>query len=143
MLGTKIVPRAARRSARMKRVPAMPKRRPRRVSVSSSAASATASASAARPLPPPAIPGARQAHLSGAALFPPGEPLAPVPGLTGPGGSPRQWAYPVGYNIAQRPRATEQTSFEQLRNLAALYDGIQLCERVYFDLLGRDRKSVV
>ncbi|HEX9057343.1 MAG TPA: phage portal protein [Ktedonobacterales bacterium] len=120
----------------------MPKRRPRRVSISSSSA-ASASASAARPLPPPAIPGARQAHLSGAALFPPGEPLAPVPGLTGPGGSPRQWAYPVGYNIAQRPRATEQTSFEQLRNLAALYDGIQLCERVYFDLLGRLEPRVI
>jgi hypothetical protein len=60
-----------------------------------------------------------------------------VPGIEPADGSPRQWAYPVGYNIAQRPRATEQTSFEQLRSLAALYDGIQLCERVYFDLLGR------
>jgi hypothetical protein len=70
-------------------------------------------------------------------LFPPGAPLVPIPGLTPPDGSPRQWAYPVGYNIGQRPRATEQTSFEQLRNLAALYDGIQICERVYFDLLGR------
>lgn len=28
---------------------------------------------------------------------------------------------------ASAPRAIEQTSFEQLRNLAALYDGIQLC----------------
>lgn len=105
--------------------------------------------SSARALPPQVAaphtmqPGARQAHLSGAALVPPGEPLAPVPGLTGPGGSPRQWAFPVGYNIAQRPRATEQTSFEQLRNLAALYDGIQLCERVYFDLLGRLEARVV
>jgi hypothetical protein len=39
--------------------------------------------------------------------------------------------------VAQRPRGTEQTSFEQLRNLAALFDGIQLCERVYFDVIGR------
>ncbi|WIG59727.1 MAG: hypothetical protein OJF49_002474 [Ktedonobacterales bacterium] len=70
-------------------------------------------------------------------LFPPGEPLRPSAGLTGAQGEPRQWAYPVGYNIAQLPRATEQTSFAELRNLAALYDGIQLCERVYFDLLGR------
>ena len=69
--------------------------------------------------------------------FPPGQPLPVVPGLTGPGGEPRQWAFPVGYNIGQRPRATEQTSFEQLRSLAALYDGIQLCERVYFDILSR------
>jgi hypothetical protein len=59
-------------------------------------------------------------------LFPPGAPLVPIPGLTPPDGSPRQWAYPVGYNIGQRPRATEQTSFEQLRNLAAIYDGIQI-----------------
>jgi hypothetical protein len=59
-------------------------------------------------------------------MFSPGEPLAPVPGLTPGDGAPRQWPYPVGYNIAQRPRATEQTSFEQLRNLAALYDGIQV-----------------
>jgi hypothetical protein len=59
-------------------------------------------------------------------LFPPGAPLVPIPGLTPPDGSSRQWAYPVGYNIGQRPRATEQTSFEQLRNLAALYDGIQI-----------------
>jgi Phage portal protein len=125
----------------------MPKRRQRH------APGAPADA-VARPLPPepeqksapPAALGARQRHLSGlsgAALFPPGEPLAPVPGLSGPDGSPRQWPYPVGYNIAQRPRATEQTSFEQLRNLAALFDGIQLCERVYFDLLGRLELRVV
>jgi hypothetical protein len=56
-----------------------------------------------------------------ATLFPPGEPLAPIAGLTPPDGAPRQWAYPVGYNIGQRPRATEQTSFEQLRNLATLF----------------------
>ncbi len=69
--------------------------------------------------------------------FSPGEPIRPTPGLSGPGGSPRQWSFPVGYNIAQYPRATEQTSFAQLRSLAALYDGAQLCERVYFDMLGR------
>jgi hypothetical protein len=113
----------------------MPKRRQRH-----DPASSTPRPLPAAPAPAPAAvarPGARQVHLSGNSLFPPGEPLAPVPGLTPPDGSPRQWAYPVGYNIAQRPRATEQTSFEQLRNLAALYDGVQLCERVYFDLLGR------
>ncbi len=69
--------------------------------------------------------------------FSPGEPIRPTPGLSGPGGAPRQWSFPVGYNIAQYPRATEQTSFAQLRSLAALYDGAQLCERVYFDMLGR------
>ncbi len=75
--------------------------------------------------------------LSHGSAFPPGEPVRPAPGITPADGGPRGWAYPVGYNIGARPRATEQTSFEALRNLAALYDGIQLCERVYFDLLGR------
>ena len=70
-----------------------------------------------------------------AASFAPGTPPTPTP-LDG-GRQPRQWAYPVGFNITQRPRAGEATTFEQLRNLAALYDGIQICERVYFDLLGR------
>ena len=73
----------------------------------------------------------------GGGMFSPGQPIRPTPGLSGLGGAPRQWAFPPGYNIAQFPRATEQTSFAQLRGLAALYDGIQLCERVYFDLLGR------
>ena len=70
-------------------------------------------------------------------LFAPGEPIRPTPGLSGPDGGPRAWAFPVGYNIAQYPRATEAASFAQLRSLAALYDGAQLCERVYFDVLGR------
>ncbi len=71
-----------------------------------------------------------------AATFAPGTPPAPTP-LDGGARQPRQWAYPVGFNVTQRPRAGEATTFEQLRNLAALYDGIQICERVYFDLLGR------
>ncbi len=70
---------------------------------------------------------AHEPQLSGATLFPPGEPLRPVAGLVPPDGAPRQWPYPVGYNIAQRPRATELTSFAQLRNLAAHYDGVQFC----------------
>ena len=70
------------------------------------------------------------------ASFAPGTPPAPTP-LDGASQQPRQWAYPVGFNITQRPRASETTTFEQLRNLAALYDGIQICERVYFDLIGR------
>ncbi len=78
-----------------------------------------------------------QRHDADQTLFPPGQPIAPVAGLAGTGGRPRAWAYPPGYNLAQRPRATELTPFEQLRNLAALYDGIQLCERAYFDVLNR------
>ena len=82
--------------------------------------------------------GQRGAHetIETVASFAPGTP-APPTALDGSGRQPRQWAYPVGFNLTQRPRATETTTFEQLRNLAALYDGIQICERVYFDLIGR------
>lgn len=66
------------------------------------------------------------ARTSGQAMFAPGTAPRPVAGLAGRDGAPRQWAFPAGYNVAPRPRGTEQTSFEQLRNLAALYDGIQL-----------------
>ena len=102
--------------------------------------------SSMRPMPPQ-VPASNNANLYGAnggatnlsngSMFPPGEPIRPTPGLVPEDTAPRQFPYMVGYNIAQRPRATEQTSFEALRNLAALYDGVQLCERVYFDLLGR------
>jgi hypothetical protein len=76
---------------------------------------------------------ARQVALArelvpGGTTFAPGMPTRPVGGLTDAQGAPRQWSYPVGYNIVSRPRITEQTSFEQLRNLAALFDSIQLCE---------------
>ena len=60
------------------------------------------------------------------ALFGPGVAQPGVRGLAGREGMPRQWAYGASYNVAQRPRGTEQTSFEQLRNLAAMYDGVQL-----------------
>jgi hypothetical protein len=60
------------------------------------------------------------------AIFGPGMAQPGVHGLAGREGMPRQWAYGASVNVAQRPRGTEQTSFEQLRNLAALYDGIQL-----------------
>ncbi len=74
---------------------------------------------------------ARQVALArelvpGGTTFAPGVPTRPVGGLTDAQGAPRQWSYPVGYNIIPRPRIAEQTSFEQLRNLAALFDGIQL-----------------
>ncbi|HEU5348288.1 MAG TPA: hypothetical protein VFU63_06715, partial [Ktedonobacterales bacterium] len=79
----------------------------------------------------------RQRGMQRAATsFAPGIPPAPT-ALDDAQNQPRQWAYPSGFNITQRPRATEATTFEQLRNLAALYDGIQICERVYFDLIGR------
>jgi len=66
-----------------------------------------------------------------ATAYTPGSPIKPTPGITLDG--PRQWTFPIGYNIGQLPRSTEATSFETLRNLANLYDGIMLCEQVWFD----------
>jgi len=72
----------------------------------------------------------------GTPMFAPGAPLVPSPGLVLPDG-PRGYQYPVGYNIASRPRSTEATSFDTLRNLAMLYDGIQLCEQVWLDTVSK------
>jgi len=69
-----------------------------------------------------------------APLYAPGAPLPITPLLPPPGG-PRQYEYPIGYNITPQPRSTEMTSFAQLRGLSMAYEGIQLCERVYFDVL--------
>lgn len=69
-------------------------------------------------------------------MYAPGAPLMTVPELESPEG-PRGWQYPVGTNISSLPRSTESTSYSQLRNLALLYEGIQLCETVYFDILSR------
>lgn len=73
----------------------------------------------------------------GTPMFSPGAPLQPSPGLVNPQG-PRTYAtFPVGYNIQSQPRSTEATSFDTLRNLAALYDGIQLCEQVWLDTVAK------
>lgn len=69
-------------------------------------------------------------------MFAPGAPIRPIPGLTPPGG-PRGFQYPVGYNIAQLPRSTEPYSFDDLRNLAQMYYGIQMCEQVWFDYISK------
>jgi hypothetical protein len=79
----------------------------------------------------------------GVQTFLPGQPVPPGPGILPTSGEPRQFPFPYGYNIAQRPRSTELTSFEVLRQFAALYAGIQLCERVYLDILGRLEARVV
>jgi hypothetical protein len=67
-------------------------------------------------------------------LYAPGAPLPITPTLPPPNG-PRQYEYPIGYNITPQPRTTELTSFAQLRGLAFAYEGIRLCERVYFDVI--------
>lgn len=71
-----------------------------------------------------------------ASAFSPGAPILPTPGVTLPSG-PRSWTFPIGYNIGLLPRASEATSFDTLRNLASLYDGVQLCEQVWFDYVSR------
>jgi|GEM_PF-2606414 len=73
----------------------------------------------------------------GYTLFSPGDPIRPIPGLDDGFGGPRQWAYPVGGNIYTQPRANESVGFEQLRNVAALAYGVQLCERVIFRIIQR------
>lgn len=72
----------------------------------------------------------------GTPMFAPGAPLIPQTALS-PGGMPRGWQFPVGYNISVQPRSTEATSFDTLRNLAMLYDGIQLCEQVWLDTVAK------
>ncbi len=72
----------------------------------------------------------------GEVLFSPGAPLRPIDGLS-PQGMPRQFPFQVGYNIASLPRNTESTSFDTLRNLANLYDGIALCEQVWLDIVSK------
>lgn len=69
--------------------------------------------------------------------FPPGDPVLPTPGMGDGTGGPRAWPYPAGVNIVPQPRATEAIGFPVLRNLSALYEGIQLCEQVYFRILDR------
>ena len=69
-------------------------------------------------------------------MFSPGAPIRPVEGIT-PAQGPRQWQYPIGYNIGQLPRSTEMTSFAVLRNLATLYEGIGMCLRAWFDLCSK------
>jgi 2'-5' RNA ligase len=69
-------------------------------------------------------------------MYPPGAPVQPTPGIVDPFG-PRQWQYPIGTNIELQPRSTESMTFETLRNLAALYDGIMLCEQVWLDIVSK------
>jgi hypothetical protein len=82
-----------------------------------------------------------QAYLSpnpgGNVQMAPGDPLRPIPGMGDQFGRPRAFPFPAGGNITPTPRNTETTSFETLRNLAAYYEGIQLCQQVHFRILSR------
>src|SRR5665213_2984882 len=78
--------------------------------------------------------------------FGPLEPMAPQapPEVAG-----RQFDYPSGYNLVQRPRAYEGTGFAELRALADSYDLIRLVietrkdqmERLSWSIRPRDRNA--
>jgi hypothetical protein len=73
------------------------------------------------------------------ALFSPGVPLPVQPGVN-PGGYPVQWRFPVAINTFPPDRTLndpERPSFQQLRSLAKLYEGVTLCERTWLDLVPR------
>lgn len=95
-------------------------------------------APAVRPGPPMAYPSPFPAPFPGGPgsssnpVFPPGDPIRPLPGL-----GPRAWEFPVGTNIANVPRGTEATSFQTLRNLSAIYSGVQLCEAAHYRIVER------
>ncbi len=70
--------------------------------------------------------------------FSPGKPLDPQ--NVNPGGLPIAFRYPIAYNTSGLDRTLGNPDippFQQLRNLADLYEGIQLCEKVWLDLIPR------
>lgn len=72
-------------------------------------------------------------------MYSPGSPITPIPEIT-PKQGPRIWPYPTGINISGVDRSLGRTdydipSFQQLRRLAKLYNGITLCERVILDMI--------
>lgn len=73
------------------------------------------------------------------ALFSPGIPLEPQPGVD-PLGKPTAWRFPVAWNtyvVDRTGGSPDIPSFEQLRRLAKMYSGITLNERYWLDLVPR------
>lgn len=78
------------------------------------------------------------------ALFSPGTPLPNQPGVN-PGGFPVQFRFPVAVNTFPVDRTSgspDIPSFQQLRNLAKLYNGVTLCERAWFDMVPRMKLKI-
>jgi hypothetical protein len=76
---------------------------------------------------------------SQAETFSPGAPLQPIPGIT-PAAGPRQWSYPVGFNLAGNDRTLQRDyipAFQQLRLLAQTYSAVGTAERIWCDLIPR------
>jgi 2'-5' RNA ligase len=74
----------------------------------------------------------------------PGAPLEPYKGIM-PKSGPRSWNFPVGWNIgrlSRSPNDQEVPTFQQLRTLARSFDGIQMCERVWMDLIGKVQMTI-
>lgn len=79
-----------------------------------------------------------QKNTQGESMLP-GAPLEPYKGIM-PAAGPRSWNFPIGWNVGRQSRSsTDQDvpTFQQLRTLARSYDGIQMCERVWMDLIGK------
>lgn len=79
------------------------------------------------------------------ALFSPGMPLPTQQGVN-PGGLPIQWKYMPAVNTFPPDRTQQQDdipSFEQLRRLARLDYGINLCEQYWLDLVPRMTMTIV
>lgn len=79
-----------------------------------------------------------QKNTQGESMLP-GAPLEPYKGII-PAAGPRGWNFPVGWNIgrlSRSPNDQEVPTFHQLRTLARVFDGIQMCERVWMDLIGK------
>jgi hypothetical protein len=78
------------------------------------------------------------------AIFSPGQPLPTQPNVN-VGGYPVQWRFPVAFNTFPVDRTMgdpDIPSFQQLRNLAKLYNGITLCERAWFDMVPRMKLKI-
>src|SRR5262245_26329527 len=78
---------------------------------------------------------------SAESMFTPGMPVSPTPAIN-PGGYPRTFQYPVGYNTNVAVRGLSDNPFDVLRNFAMLYDGITLCERVWLDVASKLKLKV-
>lgn len=64
--------------------------------------------------------------------YSPGMPINPVNTV---GTQPRQYEYRIGQNIVQRPRSTENISFDTMRSIIEMYDVAQMCIEVRQDEL--------
>lgn len=76
--------------------------------------------------------------------FSPGIPLYPQPSVD-LGGKPFQFKFPIAQNTFPVDRTMgdpDIPSFEQLRTLAKLYNGITLCERAWFDMVPKMKLNI-